>query len=362
MALKLRPLNQQVIVITGASSGIGLATARLAAARGARLCLAARNEDALRQITEDLNARYGEGCCVYCVADVSKEEDHRRIAQTAIEAFGHIDTWINNAGISIYGRMQQVPMEDQRRLFETNFWGVVHGSRVAVEHLGARGGAIINIGSTLSDRALPLQGMYSASKHAVKGFTDALRMEIEEQGLPIAVTLVKPGAIDTPYRQHAANYLETEPLNPPPVYAPSVAARAILYCAEHPTRDMFVGSGGKMMSAIGYYLPRVVDWVMEKVMFSGQKSGRPPRPREENALYQPGEGGSEEGGYREFGTVRKHSLYTQSAMHPLLTAAAAVGVGVAVVALLSGRTHPRTLAERAAAGLRDVRNRITEYL
>src|SRR5690554_6834496 len=205
MALRLRSLKEQVIIITGASSGIGLATARLAAARGARVVLAARNEQALQEITQDLNARYGDGRAVYCVADVTREEDHRRVVQTALDAFGRFDTYVNNAGISVYGLMERVPIEDQRRVFETNFWGVVHGSRVAVEHLGARGGAIINIGSVLSDIAFPLQGMYSASKHAVKGFTDALRLEVEEQRLPIAVTLVKPGAIDTPYRQHAAN-------------------------------------------------------------------------------------------------------------------------------------------------------------
>lgn len=359
--MKLRPLHEQVIVITGASSGIGLATARLAAARGARLCLAARNEDALREITRDLNARYGEGCCVYCAADVSKEEDHRRIAQAAIDAFGRIDTYVNNAGISIYGRMQQVPMADQRRLFEINFWGVVHGSRVAVEHLGARGGALINIGSAFAERAAPLQGMYSASKHAVKGFTDALRMEIEEQGLPIAVTLINPSAIDTPYREHAGNHMGTEPLNPPPVYSAQVVARAILHCAQHPTRDLIVGSAGRFITMLGHQLPAFTDWAMKKLLFRMQKSGRPPRGGD--ALYQPGRGGSEEGGYRDFGMVRQHSLYTQTKMHPVLSAAAVVGVGVLVATALAAMRHqPQTRTERVVSGMRDIRNRIASYL
>lgn len=357
MAVQLRPIHQQVIVITGASSGIGLATARLAAARGARLCLSARNEAALRQITDDLNARYGDGCCVYCVADVSREEDHRRVAQAAVEAFGRIDTWINNAGISIYGQMQEVPLADQRRLFEVNFWGVVHGSRIAVEHLGARGGAIINMGSAFADRAAPLQGMYSASKHAVKGFTDALRMEIEHQGLPIVVTLIKPSAIDTPYREHAGNYMETEPLNPPPVYSAQVVARAILHCAAHPTRDLIVGSGGKVISLLGRELPRLTDWLMKKLLFRMQKSDRPPRGGD--ALYAPGQDGSEEGGYRDFGMVRQHSLYTQARTHPVVTAAAAIGLGIAVVAAVAALRHP---PPTGAQPMRKLRNRIASYL
>src|SRR5213076_34618 len=108
--------------------------------------------------------------------------------------FGGFDTWVNNAGVSVYGRIEQVPIEDLRKIFETNFWGVVYGSRIAMEQMKntGGGGALINIGSTLSDRAIPLQGMYSASKHAVKGFTDALRIELESESAPVSVTLIKP--------------------------------------------------------------------------------------------------------------------------------------------------------------------------
>ncbi|MGE5623098.1 MAG: SDR family NAD(P)-dependent oxidoreductase, partial [Bacillota bacterium] len=160
MKIRLKKLSEQVIVITGATSGIGLTTARRAAERGARVVLAARNEDALKQLTFELSKRGHEA--VHVVADVGIEEDVRKIAQAAIQRFGGFDTWVNNAGISIFGRLEDVPLEDQRKLFQTNFWGVVHGSLVAVEHLKQRGGgAIINLGSEVSDRALPLQGAYS---------------------------------------------------------------------------------------------------------------------------------------------------------------------------------------------------------
>ena len=171
---KPKRLRDQVVVITGASSGIGLATARMAAARGARVVLASRNERDLRMATEDINIRGGRA--IHVVADVAVPQDVDRIADIAIREFGGFDTWVNNAGVSIYGKLIDVPMDDKKRLFDTNFWGVVNGCRSAVRHFARRGGTIINIGSVVSDRAIPLQGMYSASKHAVLGYTDALQI------------------------------------------------------------------------------------------------------------------------------------------------------------------------------------------
>jgi len=197
VGVQLKDINQQVMVITGASSGIGLTTARMAADQGARLVLNARSEDSLQSLVDEINANGGEA--IYVAGDVGNEQDMRRVAQAAIDRFGGFDTWVNNAGVSIYGLIDEIDPEDHKRLFETNFWGVVNGSVVAAEHLKKRGGALINIGSTVSDRAISIQGMYAASKHAVKGFTDAFRIELEEEGAPISVTLIKPGSIDTPF-------------------------------------------------------------------------------------------------------------------------------------------------------------------
>lgn len=328
MDRKHKRISEQVIVITGASSGIGLVTSRLAAEKGARLVLASRSENALQQLVDEITASGGEAISV--VADVAQEEDVRRISAQAIEHFGGFDTWVNNAGVSIYGNLLDVKQEDHRRLFETNFWGVVNGSRVAVEHLRARGGALINIGSTLSDRAIPLQGMYCASKHAVKGFTDALRMELEKEDAPISVTLIKPAAIDTPYKEHAKNYLAEEPENPPPVYAPEIVAETILYCAEHPVRDVFAGSGAKALSALGHYLPGITDKVMEWTMFALQQSGKP-RQNEKHSLYRPSNHLQERGDYD--GYVMESSLYTKASLHPVATVALSAGAVIAVAAL-----------------------------
>jgi len=326
MAVKLKKVDEQVLVITGASSGIGLATARAAAKRGARLVLVARSGDALEMLVGEISS---DGPMAIAVeADVSNEDDVRRISERAITAFGGFDTWVNNAGVSVYGELTEVPVEDMRKLFEINFWGQVYGSLTAVAHLRDRGGALINIGSTASDRAIPLQGMYSATKHAIKGFTDGLRMELEHEGAPISVTLVKPGPIDTPFLNHAKNYLDNEPSHAPPVYAADAVARAILHCAESPMRDVYVGSGSKGLSALGHYAPRLADKILPPVFYSQTTTDEPARPLEVNNLEHPMGELEESGGYE--GMVRPVSVYTEATTHPG-KAAAAVGAAAAAV-------------------------------
>jgi NAD(P)-dependent dehydrogenase (short-subunit alcohol dehydrogenase family) len=140
MTVRLKPIKEQVIVITGASSGIGLVTARMAAKRGARVMLTARNHDALKQLADEIVANESDGgMAAFLAADVADEAALRRVADEAVSRFGRIDTWVNGAGVSVYGRLTDVSLEDQRRVFETNFWGVVIGSRIAIPHLRAGG-------------------------------------------------------------------------------------------------------------------------------------------------------------------------------------------------------------------------------
>jgi short-subunit dehydrogenase len=338
--MKLKRLQDQVIVITGATSGIGLVTARKAGRRGARVVLSARNDEALSELVLEINGNGGEAISV--VADVGKEEQIRNVAKAAIDAFGRIDTWVNNAGVSIYGELVKLSMEDQRRLFETNFWGTVHGSRIAVEHMRSRGGALINVGSVASVRSIPLQGIYCASKHAVKGYTQALRMELEKERVPIAVTLIKPSPIDTPYKKHAKNYLSVQPKNPPPVYAPDIVADAILHCAEHPTRDLVIGGGGRLLTALEHLAPRVADRYAKLFLFDQQKTSEPAGANHGDALWQPGEGLRERGGFG--GHVSESSVYTQAALHPIAASVVAVGCGLLVAAALHGCSSKRTSA------------------
>ncbi|HVF30633.1 MAG TPA: SDR family oxidoreductase [Pyrinomonadaceae bacterium] len=340
MGVKLKRLEEQVIVITGASSGIGLTTARMAAERGARVVVASRNQDALHELALQINSSGGEAIAV--VADVGHRGDVQKIAAETLSRFGGVDTWVNNAGVSIYGKLEDIPVEDMRQLFETNFWGVVYGSLVAAEHLKSRGGAIVNVGSVLSDRAIPLQGIYCASKHAVKGFTDSFRMELEAADAPISVTLIKPSAIDTPYLEHSRNYLDVQPENPPPVYSPDTVADAILHAACNPVRDLIVGGAGKIHSMFGEYAPRIADQVMESTMLGQTRSGEPAEPTPLEGLYEPKDSSLSERGTYE-GHVAESSLYTKASKHPVLTGAAfALGAGAlayTVYAKRNARSH-----------------------
>jgi short-subunit dehydrogenase len=318
-----RKLKDQVIVITGASSGIGLATARDAARRGAKVVLAARNQENLREATEEIRSKGGSAVSI--AVDVADADAVERIGDTAAREFGGVDTWINNAGVSIYGKLTDVPMADKRRLFDVNFWGVVNGCRTAVRLMRDRGGTIVNLGSEVSDRAIPLQGIYSASKHAVKGYTDALRMELEHDGLPISVTLIKPSAINTMYPEHARNYLEEGvPALPAPIYAPEVVAEAILHCAEKPVRDIIVGGAGKAQVALSYLAPRLADRFMERAMWNQQTRFDRDQPRE-GSLDSPQHDGRAQGLYR--GHVMRSSMYTKAALSDATRLAGIIAAG-----------------------------------
>ncbi|GHE39960.1 SDR family oxidoreductase [Vulcaniibacterium thermophilum] len=280
----LKPLDQQVVVVTGASSGIGLCTALLAAERGAKVALVARSGDVLDIIVEEI--RESGGDAIALPADVADRGQLEAVAADAALQYGRIDTWINNAGVSIYGRLDQVRDEDSRRLFDTNFWGVVYGSLVALPYLRRQGGALINVGSEVSDAVVPLQGMYSASKHAVKGFTDALRMEVEViDRAPVSITLIQPTAVNTPYPQRARNYLAHEPKLPSPQIDPHRVAEAILAAATEGGRDVRVGAMAVMNTAMSKLMPRVMDRLAPRYVREQQEDAPPHDP--EGSLFRP---------------------------------------------------------------------------
>lgn len=333
MAVRQKQVKDQVIVITGASSGIGLATAKEAAARGARVVLNSRDPVDLSRAVQEI--REDGGDCVMHVGDVADRSAMEGLADTAIAAYRRIDTWINNAGVSIYGEISEVKIEDARRLFDTNYWGVVNGSLVAVEHLETFGGTLINVGSVLSETAYPLQGHYAASKHAVKGFTDSLRIELEKKEAPIIVTLIQPAAIDTPYPEHARNYLPSDPSHEAPVYKPEVVADAILACAEKPHRNLRVGGSAKLYTAMEKVTPGLAD---RKKMSSSeaQMSSRPPHV--EGALFAPVSGDLAVRGNFP-GRVRGRSIYTKAALHPMAALAGVAALGVSIAVALRGRDN-----------------------
>lgn len=340
---RLKPLDQQAIVITGATSGIGLATARRAARAGACVFLIARGEQDLKRLTEELQA---EGArAAYAVADVADHDALAEAAQKCIRLFGGFDTWVNNAGVSIYGPIRETTLEDQRRLFETNYWGVVNGSLVAVEHLRDRpgGGAIVNVASILADAPIPVQGVYSASKHAVKGFTNALRMELIREQAPVALSLVKPGAVDTPYRRHARNLTGYAVQNPQPVYATHVVADTILYCASHAIREITVGGGGRLAATLYSALPAVAEPLFARFAPSMMRDRNSAYQPFDDGLYDPTEDGLDEEVH--YPMVRQFSVLAEARKHPGVTVGtvALIAVAAVAVALLNQRSGPTRL-------------------
>jgi short-subunit dehydrogenase len=326
MNVNLKKLRDQVIVITGASSGIGLVTAKIAAQRGAKVVLTGRDEEALGQVTREI--RNNSGDAAYVVGDVADETAMQRIAKFTLDQYGRFDSWINNAGVHIFGMMEKVPLQDARRLFETNYWGVVHGCRVAVPFLKKHGGALINIGSVLSSRSVPLQGHYGASKHAVQGYTDALRTELKAEGAPVSVTLIKPAAIDTPIPMHSKNFMAERSRLPFPLHAPELAAEAILFCTEHPRRHIIVGGAGVMAVMGEKYFPILTDLLMKLFMFRMQKTRGD--HREVDGLHSTPDHAPRARGDHNFYAAER-SVYLSAAMHPVLTTAALAGAAAAAV-------------------------------
>ncbi len=333
-AFNPKPLGSQIIVVTGASSGIGLATARLAASRGAKVVLAARDGVVLARVQAEIEA--GGGAAVAVPTDVGSRAGVAAIVEAAAARFGGFDTWINVAGLTIYGPLTEVTDADSERLLQTNFWGTVYCSLTAVAHLREKGGGLINVGSVASDLAFPMQGMYAASKHAVKGFTDALRMELSQAGDPVTVTLIKPTSINTPLPQRARNYLDREPTLPPPVYQPEVVARAILQAAVEPQRDVYVGGAGRILSDINRIAPVVIDRLAPLVT-ALQKRREPPR-RPAGALHRTEGAGYVRGDAR--GYKPGSSLYTQASFRP--SAALAVVAGLTLAAAFALRQARRS--------------------
>lgn len=335
MSKRLKTLSEQVIVITGATSGHGLCTAMRAAEAGARVMLAARDETSLRHVCDQIRAN--GGTADYVVTDVGIESDVELLAATTLDRFGGFDTWVNNAGIGIYGDILKVPTEDHRKVFETNYWGVVYGSLAAARHLKDRDepSAIINVGSINSDMSGPLLSAYNASKHAVKGFTDALRIEMLAANSGLSVTLIKPSAIGTPFTEHGRNITGYQARLPGPIYSPELVADAILDAAQHRRRAVTVGAGGKLQVLGAVIFPSLFDRIAT-TMRSKLIDEDQPEPVQEGSLYHPlGDDSRTEG--RQKG--RKFSLFAGARRHPktIFGIAALLGVGGASLALRSSR-------------------------
>jgi short-subunit dehydrogenase len=258
--------NDQVVVITGASSGFGRGAALEFAREGAKLVLAARREDLLNELAAECKAAGGDA--IVCPTDVSKREDVERLATKAIEAFGRIDVWVNNAGIGAIGPFERIPLEVHEHVIATDLLGTVYGSYCAYRQFLAQGsGVLINIASELGFASVPYYSSYTAAKHGVTGLSDSLRQEVKQNDRDgIHICTIMPTAHDTPFFEHAANYSGHEIKPPKPVHDPQHVVDRIVRVAKNPTDKEIVGADGVIKLIAANVMPPVSEMMGAKQM------------------------------------------------------------------------------------------------
>jgi len=331
--VKLKPIENQVVVVMGASSGIGRETALRFAKRGARVVVAARSEAGLSSLEGEIRELGGEVRAV--VADVSEFEQVEAVAQRAVEEHGRLDTWVHLAAAGLFAPFDQTQPEEFRRVVDVDLMGQVYGAMVALPHIKREGrGALVHISSVVGKRSAPLQSAYSASKHGVDGFLESLRVELSQEGWnSIGVTNVMPAAINTPFFAKARTKLGVKPKGFPPTYHPGVVADAILYSAEKAPREIVAGGAGKGMLLTQRLSPRLMDALMVRGGFGSQMTDEPKSTADPDGLFAPMEGQDRaEGEFGEQSVPKSHLTWLDT--HPLLKwSIGVVGAAVTLSAL-----------------------------
>ncbi|HEX5707091.1 MAG TPA: SDR family oxidoreductase [Pyrinomonadaceae bacterium] len=336
--MELKPIAEQVVVVVGASSGIGRATALGFAHRGARVVAAARGESGLRSLVEEIRGAGGEA--TFIAADVNDFEQVKAVGAHAEATYGRVDTWVGAAAVSLYATFEQTTPEEFKRIIDTNLTGQAYNAMVALPHLRrAGGGALILISSVEARRALPLQAAYAASKHGMKGFIDALRVELLNEGAPISVTEIMPSGINTPFFNRARTKIGVKPMPIQPVYQPETVAHAILHAAETPTPEIVVGGAGKAFAVGEKFVPRVLDSVLARVGFDGQRTDEPKSADAPDNLFHTLD--TDDRVHGDFTDLaHNRSAYTWLATHPRTKGVlAATAVGALAALLLTRGTR-----------------------
>lgn len=325
-------IENQSVVITGASSGIGRAAALMFAAKGASLTLVARRDELLHELAAECERAGGRALVV--TADVTDEAVMREVAREAIEAFGKLDVWVNNAAVTAFGFFEETPADIFRQIIETNLFGYVHGARAALPHFRKQGrGVLINVASVVAQIAEPYATAYTSSKWAVRGFSQSLRQELFLQGAKdIHVCTVMPATIDTPIFQHAGNYSGREVVAMPPIYPADQVARAIVKMALRPEREIFVGRAARMFWLMSMLLPGLAERQMARNAHRKQL-GKEEAARDTNGnLFAPmGDGMKVSGGWRKRRAAElvRNTLVIAAAAAPLVVGAVLLGPKVA---------------------------------
>lgn len=284
--MQLKPIPQQVVAIIGASSGIGRETALQFAKRGAKVVVSARNERGLNSLVAEIEAAKGQAKAI--TADVAIFDQVKAIADYTVEQYGKLDTWVHCAATGILAPFAEITPEEFKRVIDVTLMGQVYGAMAALPHLKREGkGAIIHISSMEGRRSLPLQSPYSTAKHGLEGLVESLRVELQHEKIPISVTSIKPAVINTPFYNHVLTKLGVKPTGIPPYYSPKLVAEAILYTAEHPTRDFIVGDVGRILDLGQKLSPELMDALLVATGFWGQRTSEPKAADDPNNLFEP---------------------------------------------------------------------------
>ena len=279
-------MREQVVVITGASAGVGRAVARQFAERGAKIGLLARGRDGLEGAKREVEASGGEAIVVQ--VDVADADAVEAAAARVEKELGPIDVWINNAMASVLSPVREMTAEEYRRVTEVTYLGVVHGTLAALRRMLPRDrGTIVQVGSTLAYRGIPLQSAYCAAKHAIQGFHDSLRSELLHDGSNVHVTLVHLPALNTPQFRWVRSRMPRKAQPFGTIYQPEVAADAIVWAADNPRRELNVGSGTTKAIIANSFAPGLLDRYLAHVAFDGQQGDEPETPGRPDNLYDP---------------------------------------------------------------------------
>lgn len=312
-----KPLSEQVILVTGASSGLGRAVARLAGARGAKVVVTARSSEALDACVHEIEASGSEALAV--PADCSVQDEVQQVVEQAIDRFGRIDSYVANAIVTVYAETYRYEPDELRRIMDVNFFGQVYGYWAALPHLRDSRGTFVSIQSALAYRAIPLQGGYCASKAALRAFFESARVEIEKEGWDVAVSVVLPGAINTPQFDRDRQKIGYQPQPVPPIYQPEPFAAGVLHCCERPIRELPLGWGAQKAIWGQKISPRAGDWMLRRMGWSSQHTSEPKPVGSPDNLFEPLPG--DPGAHGRFDAkARRSTLWTSLRLRRWLVA------------------------------------------
>ncbi len=338
--MQLKPVSQQVVVVFGASSGIGRGAALEFARRGARLVVAARSESGLASLVEEIELLGAQAVAVK--ADAADFEQVKSVADKALSVYGRLDTWVHAAATAIIGRFMDTTPEEFKRVIEVGLLGQAYGAMAALPHLKDDGGAFISISSVEARRALPLQSAYASAKHGAAGFLESLRVELMYDKIPVSITEILPSVINTPFYDNARTKIGVKPTSVPPFYSPDIVVDAILYAAENPIREMTVGDSGRVLDLAQRLSPSLVDSLMAIFAIPLQHSKKPKAETDPNNLFEPVESNPDfnraDGEYRNLVIP---SFFDWLDKNPLAKPALAASLGAATLMLTQALSNDR---------------------